>query len=388
MAVNNSGYQRNSNISLVARTIWKNKSISRVDLSRELGLYRSTVTNIISFLLDKGIVEEGAHVSSALHSGRKAVTLSLRKDFGCVIGFDIQPSHFRSVILALDGTELWRTDRALLSNGLLEKAEEAMELALAERDKLGIPLLAISFSIPGVVDSEKGIIKYSWPFRCENVRLKEHIEDKYGFPVFVENDANAAAWYDINSGLLSKEDNALSITADYHEEGADVGIGVGFATIINEEVYHGSHQAAGEFVSLSWKKGMNNQSGLPIDVLKDPAENEKSWELWMEDTFRSIVPLISVMDFSKMILHGTPYSDKERVMRFFEEKLPEFDAILEKTGCSLVVDVNMDIVSAYGAALRALQMMFRVPSLSEDSAFFATHWEKIIALSQKQRDNR
>lgn len=387
MAVNNSGYQRNSNISLVARAIWKHKSISRVDLSRELGLYRSTVTNIISFLLENGIVQEGDAVSSGTHGGRRAITLSLRSDFGCVVGFDIQPSHFRAIILSIDGTELWRMDSILESSGLVDKAIEAMELALLERERLNVPLLAVSFSIPGVIDSDNGIVAYSWPFRCEEVDLKTIIEERFGYPVYVENDANAAAWYDINSGILDKNDNALSVVADYHDETSDVGVGVGFATIIKDEVYHGSHHAAGEFVSLSWKSGMNNQSGLSPEILSNPKTDEAAWAFWMDDTFRSIIPLVSVMDFSKVILHGEPYKEKKRVMDFFEEKLPDFPAVLERTGCELVLDTQIGVVSAFGAALRALQMMFRVPSLSEDSPSFANHWEKIIALSSKQRDN-
>ena len=386
MAVNNSGYQRNSNVSLVARSIWEHKTISRVDLARELGLYRSTVTNIISFLIEKGIVEEGEAVSSSSHSGRKAITLSLNREFGCVFGFDIQPSHFRAVILSIDGSELWRTSTVLKSDDLIGMIEEAMELALKERDRIGIPLLAASFSIPGVVDSN-GVVKYSWPFRCSSVDVKSHVEKKYGFPVHVENDANAAAWFDINSSNLEKGDNALTVVADYHDEDSDVGIGVGFATIIDGEVYHGSHSAAGEFVSLSWKAGMNNQSGLDVGMLRNPAEDNNAWKIWMMDTFKSIIPLLSVMDFSKVILHGMPYSDKNRVVDFFENDLRDFLAILERTECELVIDTHQGFVSSLGVALYALQKMFKIPSLDDDSASFANHWEKIVDLSLKQRNN-
>lgn len=386
MAVNNSDYQRNSNISLVARSIWEHKTISRVDLSRELGLYRSTVTNIISFLIDKGIVIEGEAISSPSHSGRKAITLSLNKEFGCVFGFDIQPSHCRAVILSIDGSELWRTNTVLNADNLMGMIDEVMDLALAERARIGIPLLAISFSIPGVIDSN-GVVKYSWPFRCSMVNVKKHVEERYGFPVFVENDANAAAWYDINSSNLEKNENALCMVADYHDEDSDVGIGVGFATIINGEVYHGSHNAAGEFVSLSWKAGMNNQSGLDAVILRNPAGDDNAWRLWMQDTFKSIIPLLAVMDFSKVILHGTPYSDKERVIGFFENELQDFNAILERTDCTLVIDTHKGFVSALGAALHSLQRMFKIPSLSDDSSSFSNHWEKIVDLSTKQRDN-
>lgn len=387
MAVNNSNYQRNSNISLVARSIWKHKTISRVDLSRELGLYRSTVTNIISFLLENGIVQEGEAVSSSAHSGRKAITLSLNKGFGCIAGFDIQPSHMRAVILSIDGSVIWKISTALESENLIDMIDESINLALSEQKKAGIPLLAMSFSFPGVINSAKGIISYSWPFRCSGIDVKAYAEEKYGIPVYVENDANAAAWYDINSDNIMSGDNALSVVADYHNEDSDVGIGVGFATIINDGVYHGSHHAAGEFVSLSWKAGMDNQSGLSSDILRNPSSDEAAWKMWMKDTFLSLIPLISVMDYSKIILHGLPFSDSRKVFGFFSEELEDFLAILEKTGCELIIDTHQGFVSAHGAALRAIQMMFRIPSLDEESASFENHWEKIVDLSVKQRDN-
>jgi hypothetical protein len=132
---------------------------------------------------------------------------------------------------------------------------------------------------------------------------------------------------------------------------------------------------------------MNNQSGLDVGVLRNPAEDNNAWKIWMMDTFKSIIPLLSVMDFSKVILHGMPYSDKNRVVDFFENDLRDFLAILERTECELVIDTHQGFVSSLGVALYALQKMFKIPSLDDDSASFANHWEKIVDLSLKQRNN-
>jgi len=59
MRINNNNFQKNANTSLVAQLIWKSPGISRVDIARELNLYRSTVTNIISALIDDEVVYEG-----------------------------------------------------------------------------------------------------------------------------------------------------------------------------------------------------------------------------------------------------------------------------------------------------------------------------------------
>ena len=386
MPVNNSSFQKNSNISLIARTIWKHKQISRVDLSRELGLYRSTVTNITSFLIEKGLVIEGEALSSNSKGGRRAITLSLNRDFGCVFGVDMQPSHIRMTILSITGETLWSLSEDLEEgNSILDIARNTMKRALEEREKLGIPLLAAAFSIPGVIDSNRGTILYSWPFHCRDVEVKKTIEEEFGYPVYVENDANAAGWYAVNSGILKEDDNALAIVGDYHNESEEVGVGVGFATIINGNVYQGSHNAAGEFVSLSWKPGSNDQSGLDKEILMTPKVDEASWEAWMDDTFRSIVPLLAIMDFRKVLLYGEPFMDKEKVETFFREKLPQFATVLEKTYCTLEIESQIENVSALGAGLMCLQNLFTVPSLEESGEDFSSHWDDIIALSAKQR---
>ena len=59
MPASNNVFQRNANTSLVAQLIWKQGGLSRVDISRTLQLNKSTVSNIISYLMDIGLVNEG-----------------------------------------------------------------------------------------------------------------------------------------------------------------------------------------------------------------------------------------------------------------------------------------------------------------------------------------
>ena len=106
MPINNNIFQKNANTALVTQAIWLSGEVSRVDISRSLHLYRSTVTNIISFLLDSGVVLEGETSSSPSQGGRKPILLKLNDNFGCVFGIDIQPSHYRLSILSFSGKTL------------------------------------------------------------------------------------------------------------------------------------------------------------------------------------------------------------------------------------------------------------------------------------------
>ncbi|MBR5098217.1 MAG: ROK family transcriptional regulator, partial [Spirochaetales bacterium] len=156
MPVDNNLFQKNANTSLVARLIWQRKSISRAEIARELNLYRSTVTNITSYLISSGVVVEGKRLASTQQGGRKAVELSINPNFGCVFGFDVQPSHYRSVILSADGTELWRETGSFGVIPITEMIYKVIDRTMAAHRNIKIPVIAMSFAIPGIVDVTNG----------------------------------------------------------------------------------------------------------------------------------------------------------------------------------------------------------------------------------------
>ena len=172
MPIDNNMFQKNANTSLVARLVWQRKSISRAEIARVLGLYRSTVTNITSYLINAGVIREGNLMSSTQQGGRKAVELSINPDFGCVFGFDVQPSHYRAVIVAADGTELWRETGSFGVIPILEMIDRILKRAFEAHKGIGTPVLALSFAIPGIVDDSYGSILNSFPFGIRDVDIR------------------------------------------------------------------------------------------------------------------------------------------------------------------------------------------------------------------------
>ena len=387
MPVDNNLFQKNANTSLVARLIWQRKSISRADIARELNLYRSTVTNITSYLINSGVVVEGKLLASTQQGGRKAVELSINPEFGCVFGFDIQPSHYRTVILSADGTELWRETGSFGLIPITEMIERVVDRTLMAHKSIRIPVIAMSFAIPGIVDASNGCVVESFPFEIRNLDIRSIIGGKYGFPVLVENDANTAAWVDIlKNGAWG---NALSVVADFHEESRVnpniIGIGAGMGIILSGKVYRGSHNAAGEFKSVTWREGLTNQSGLDVSVLNSTIDDRNCLAQWIEDTFRSLISIVSIMDVEKIILHGMPFSDREWVMHVLEERVPSFLGIIGQYGCSLVFDSQDECISASGAAMMCLHTLFGVPSLEDSEWNGALSWQQTIEFLQGQK---
>ena len=390
MPANNNLFQRNANISMIAQLIWKQNGISRVDISRQLKLNKSTVSNIISTLLSHGLVNEGEHKDSCALGGRKPIELTINRSFGCVFGFDLQPSHYRTVILSVDGSMLWEKRGEKKQLSFESFVTSVIDEAFEEHKRFQIPLLALSFSLPGQIDSERGIIDYSYPFRLSNYNFKSFIKRKYDYPVFVDNDANCAAYLDLHSTLGHDfTSDCLSIVADFHEEARKndyvAGIGTGMGIIIDGKIYKGAHNSAGEFCSISWKSGDRNQSGLSLEILQSTIDNKKDLAIWVRDTFLSLVPLCSVMDFSKVILHGNPFQDEMWVRDVLESDVPYFIGVLKKNNGDLLLNSTDEMVSAKGAALMYLHDLYSIPELEKDDREKLS-WDEVMEFSQKERE--
>ncbi|NBK22769.1 MAG: ROK family transcriptional regulator [Spirochaetia bacterium] len=389
MRINNNNFQKNANTSLVSQLIWKSPGISRVDIARELSLYRSTVTNIISSLIDNDVVYEGEEGSGMSRGGRKPIILRLNEKFGCVVGFDIQPSHFRAVILDISGALLFQEKGPIPKVDFEGILTFLMDLALKGVEKTGLPLLAVCVGIPGIVNSDNGVIVYAEPFNLHHFDIHSFFAKRYNAPVFVENDANCTAWLDMTINRTIKLGDFMCLLADYHEGnyqfGDRSGIGVGIGLSIGGKVYRGSHYSAGEFCSLTWRGGSIGQTGLDEDLLIRSATDEEAWRVWMVDLFSSLVPVVSVLDPRVVFIHGKPFSDEKKIEAMLEADCPQFLAILKKINCKLIFDADDESVVAKGAAMMYLQKLFAVPELSEMESKVHFTWDDVIEQANRKR---
>ena len=185
MPASNNLFQRNANTSLVAQLIWRQGGLSRVDIARQLQLNKSTVSNIISYLMEIGLVNEGDHKDAASQGGRKPIELTISKNFGCVFGFDLQPSHYRSVIMSVDGSILWEVKGSKRQLSFESFVSSVVDEALNAHRGIQIPILALSFSVPGQIDAKNGVIIRSYPFSLTDYHLKDFLKARYEYPIFI-----------------------------------------------------------------------------------------------------------------------------------------------------------------------------------------------------------
>ena len=95
----------------------------------------------------------------------------------------------------------------------------------------------VGIGTPGIANSEKVIIEYSCNLGFENTPMVDNIKEYIDKPVFIENDANAAAYGEYVAGAAKGAKNAVCIT---------LGTGVGGGIIIDGRIYSGSNFAGAE----------------------------------------------------------------------------------------------------------------------------------------------
>ncbi|MBR6983219.1 MAG: ROK family glucokinase [Ruminococcus sp.] len=95
----------------------------------------------------------------------------------------------------------------------------------------------IGVGTPGIANSETGIIEYSNNLGFKNTPMVKYIQETISKPVYIENDANAAAYGEYVAGAAKGAKNAVCIT---------LGTGVGGGIIIDGKIYSGSNFAGAE----------------------------------------------------------------------------------------------------------------------------------------------
>lgn len=128
-----------------------------------------------------------------------------------------------------------------LPRGAQEIVEDIVSLIrnLVQRANVPLPDVRwVGLGTPGTANVETGIIEYANNLQFENVPIKEMMEKALGCSVYIENDANAAAYGEYVAGAAQGGDSAVVIT---------LGTGVGSGIILDGCIYHGCNFAAGEF---------------------------------------------------------------------------------------------------------------------------------------------
>ncbi len=230
---------RRINKSIVLNTLRLHAPISRAEVAKITGLNRSTVSNIVTSLIDEGLVwEKEQQVSSG---GRPAISLSLRRDGGAVIGLEIGVDFIAILLTNFVAEILWearvQTDRSQSQITIISQAEQLIDKALAIASEQNLKPLGMGVGLPGLVNVRQGELIVAPNLDWKNVPLRLMLNQRFRLPVYVENDGNLGALGEYYFGLARGVDNFVYLES---------GIGLGGGIVIDGKLFRGGHGYAGE----------------------------------------------------------------------------------------------------------------------------------------------
>lgn len=107
----------------------------------------------------------------------------------------------------------------------------------------------IGIGIAGDTDYKKGILRFAPNIPWHNFKIAKIMWELTGFPIYISNDANMAAFGIYQKELKNKYKNILVLT---------LGTGVGGGIIIDGKLYQGATGTAGEFGHIKISKDKKN----------------------------------------------------------------------------------------------------------------------------------
>ncbi|MDZ5452849.1 ROK family transcriptional regulator [Labrys sp. ZIDIC5] len=212
-------------------------AMPRAELARRLGLTPATITNLVENLTASSLLVErrtSREDNARRDVGRPGVDITLNPSGGYFLGAEIGVGVVRFALIDLAlGVVDSRTARLAHPVG----PEAAVDAIATYARGLAQPLRSIGITVPGLVRSD-GYVVHLPMLGWKDLNLKALAEQALSAPVFVENNAHAAAFGEVYTQPGLQADAIVYLK---------LGAGCGGAAIVNGRLVRGAGGTGNEF---------------------------------------------------------------------------------------------------------------------------------------------
>jgi N-acetylglucosamine repressor len=260
---------KRDNRRLILDVIRSESPIARVEISRLTQLTKATVSTLTDELLQEGLIAEVGSDRAVPQVGRKPVFLSFADDVGYVLGIELAVDATRIIAMDLGygvlGERVLATTYTTLDELMAILQEEITTLmkALPQTER---GLVRIGVGVAGFVNYQTGEVIKTPHMPLSGTTLGNALAQAFSVPVFVDNEANTAAWGERLFGEKINTDHLLYVSA---------GPGIGVGCILEGQLYRGYSGLAGE---------LGHMTVLP-DGIQCGCGNQGCWEVYASEQF-------------------------------------------------------------------------------------------------------
>jgi glucokinase len=155
----------------------------------------------------------------------------------CVVGVDMGGTKLLAGVVDGNLGVHHRVRREILGlpqDPLLDSVVDAVRDVRAGAET---PVEGVGFGIPCTIDQRRGMAVQAVNLALNDVPFRDLMAERLGLPVFVDNDANAAALAEHRFGAAVGTRHSVTLT---------IGTGIGGGMVLDDELYRGAQGAAGE----------------------------------------------------------------------------------------------------------------------------------------------
>lgn len=216
MQAKNAIYTKNYNRIQLLRLL-RQEPLSRAALARRTGLTRAAVSLITEELIAEGSIRESAVAVEGSARGRTPVLLELCPEGGFAVGVRLSRSGCGVGVSDFTGKLLCQEQVAFPQASTVQEQLETIAQTV-ERLIRTVPwerILGVGVAAPGPVDSAVGKILNPPDFALwSGCEIGPLLSRRLGLPVYLENDANAAAIHNYMDHDFPGKENFLLLLVD------------------------------------------------------------------------------------------------------------------------------------------------------------------------------
>ena len=363
------------NRALVLRLLRSHGLLSRRQIAAMVGLRGSTLTYIMRELLDRDMVEVVGKLESK-RVGKKQVMLKINPAFGWLLGVALRPKEATLVILDAAGQLI--AERKLSIRSSLESLPAQLKDGLAKWSNVtsALPgqMLALGVGVPGVVDTNAGIVLRSTLFNATRVPLRQALTDVFGLPVVIDHDACFGAGAEASDGAAKGKRHFIYFLINHEPAGDRARFNsYGSSLYLAGSIYRGAHFAAGEW-GAPLLPPLAEIDAEDFPLLNDPSARPTASLLKLAQAIgRSLGAVVNLIDVQLVVIAGTARIINTAFLDAVQTAMNERLVLIADRQVNIVATSLKASAVAQGAALAAFERTLseprsKTPSSAADSA--------------------
>jgi predicted NBD/HSP70 family sugar kinase len=214
-----------------------NGRAARADIARALKISAGSATSITADLIASGLLREINEPSRETARGRPPVALEVVANAAHVVGIKLSSKQHSAVLSDFCGNVI-STATIPSSNtpssidDLIHEITLLIALVAKNGEMPANSITAFGIGLPGIVDLNSGIIRWSSLLKDANVDLAPAFAEHFDAPLFIENDTNMLTLAELWFGEGRDKTDFAVVTIEN---------GVGMGLVVNNNLYRGTH---------------------------------------------------------------------------------------------------------------------------------------------------